>query len=244
MNKSIILLAAFLASVIGVTGLRATIDSPEQDEAMEVYKYFKFKSPEEHSLIRFDGQTVYHQVCASCHLKKGWGTPDGSFPQLSGQPASVLIKQLADIRAKNRDNPTMYPFTLPETIKKRVPEVGGGAYALAAVAYYIETLSMNPAPGLGPGKDLKYGAQVYKKNCARCHGANGEGNAEQHYPLIQGQHYAYLLRQFIWIMKGKRRNANPDMVKQIKNFSKRDIIAVLDYVSRLKPTPKKARLSN
>jgi hypothetical protein len=39
----------------------------------------------------------------------GW-TSDGSIPQLAGQHSSVLIKQMADIRAGLRHNPTMYPF--------------------------------------------------------------------------------------------------------------------------------------
>jgi len=68
-----------------------------------------------------------------------------------------------------------------------------------------------------------------------CHGINGEGNKEKFYPRIHGQHYKYLLRQFEWIQLGKRRNANPDMKKQIENFSRRESEAVLDYVSRLSP---------
>ena len=37
------------------------------------------------------------------------------------------------------------------------------------------------------------------------------------------------------IKGGARRNANPDMVEQVKNFSERDVIAVSDFTSRLKP---------
>jgi cytochrome c553 len=79
---------------------------------------------------------------------------------------------------------------------------------------------------------------LFKDNCVRCHGANGEGNEEKFYPRIQGQHYEYLMRQYKWIKEGKRRNANPDMIAQIQNFSDQDTIDVLDYVSRLKPDPK------
>jgi len=43
------------------------------------------------------------------------------------------------------------------------------------------------------------------------------------------------IRQFDWIRLGKRRNANPDMVKQIQHFSRQETEAVLDYESRLKP---------
>ena len=69
----------------------------------------------------------------------------------------------------------------------------------------------------------------------RCHGENGEGKADKYYPRIQGQHFKYLMRQFEWIRDGKRRNANPDMVKQIAGFSDADMEAVMDFVSRQKP---------
>ncbi|HMW78008.1 MAG TPA: c-type cytochrome, partial [Rhodocyclaceae bacterium] len=55
------------------------------------------------------GKEAY-EVCGACHLPSGAGRPDGTFPQLAGQHSTVLIKQMADIRAGLRDNPTMYPF--------------------------------------------------------------------------------------------------------------------------------------
>jgi nitrous-oxide reductase len=167
------------------------------------------------------------EVCSACHLPEGWGAKEGTFPQLAGQHRTVLIKQLADIRAKNRDNPTMYPFALPSEI--------GGPQALADVTGYIAKLPMNPENGVGAGDDLELGKQLFKDNCVKCHGEKGEGKPEKFYPRIQGQHYKYMLRQFEWIRDGKRRNANPDMVKQIKGFTDKDMKAVIDYVSRVKP---------
>ena len=177
-----------------------------------------------------NGLDVY-EVCSACHLPEGWGTCDGTFPQLAGQHRVVLIKQLADIRALNRDNPTMYPFALPEAI--------GDAQAIADVAEYIQRLKMNPANCVGEGEpgspEYALGEKLYKENCVKCHGENGEGDAEKYYPLIQGQHYKYMLRQFEWIRDGKRRNANPDMVKQIQGFSDADMRAVINFTSRQKP---------
>jgi len=46
-----------------------------------------------------------------------------------------------------------------------------------------------------------------------------------------------MLRQFEWIRDGKRRNANPDMVKQIKNFTDQDMKDVIGYVASI-PVPK------
>ena len=173
-----------------------------------------------------NGIYVY-EVCSACHQLNGWGLDDGTFPQLAGQHVDVIIKQLADIRAQNRDNPTMYPFALPQEI--------GGAQSIMDVATYISNLPMNPENGVGPGTDLELGERLYKENCVRCHGENGEGSNEKFYPRIHGQHYNYLVRQFEWIRDGKRRNANPDMVQQIAGFSDADMRAVLDYVSRLDP---------
>lgn len=173
-----------------------------------------------------NGRDVY-EVCSACHMPEGWGLTDGTFPQLAGQHRTVIIKQLADIRDGHRDNPTMYPFALPSEI--------GGTQAIADVSEYIAGLKMNPDNGVGKGDDLELGKKLYADNCVRCHGANGEGDAAKYYPRIQAQHYEYLVRQYRWIKEGKRRNSNPEMVEQIKNFSDRDTLAVLDYVSRLKP---------
>lgn len=57
----------------------------------------------------------------------------------------------------------------------------------------------------------------------KCHGEIGMGDVEKFYPRINGQHYEYMVRQFEWIRDHKRRNANPEMVEQIKNFSDKDM---------------------
>ncbi len=175
-----------------------------------------------------NGLDVY-KVCAQCHLPEGWGMKEGSYPQLAGQHRSVLIKQMADIRALNRDNPTMYPFALPESI--------GDEQAIADVTAYIEKLQMNPDNGKGEWAEgtpeFENGKKLYADNCTKCHGKAGEGIEDRFYPRIQGQHFEYMLRQFEWVRDGKRRNANPDMVKQIKGFSDADMAQVINYVSRI-----------
>ena len=173
-----------------------------------------------------NGRQIY-RTCAVCHTPEGWGTDSGSYPQIAGQLHTVVIKQLADIRARNRDVPTMYPFSERAGI--------GGPQDIADVAAYIANLPMTPVNGQGPGRDLAWGEKLYKEYCVDCHGENGEGDVEEHIPAIFGQHYRYLVRQFEWIRSGKRRNADKEMVEQIRGFSPFEVRAVMDYPSRLQP---------
>ncbi|MBK7464450.1 MAG: c-type cytochrome [Betaproteobacteria bacterium] len=181
-----------------------------------------------------------YETCGACHLPSGAGRPDGTFPQLAGQHTTVLIKQMADIRAGLRDNPTMYPFAATLT----------DAQELANVAAYIEKLCIptdhghydskpgdntaaNWTPPADTAKRLAEGKALYEKECLECHGKNGEGVKEKFYPVIAGQHYKYLLRQMTEIRDGHRRNANPDMVKIIKKYNNDQLISISAYQSSL-----------
>ena len=177
-----------------------------------------------------NGKRLY-KVCIVCHGPEGWGTVSGSYPQIAGQLPSVIIKQLADFRAGNRDNPMMRPFTTKTILSD--------AQAIADIAAYISKLPMTPYNGKGSSFDIAAGREIYKKECAECHGDHGEGNVEDHIPLVQGQHFNYLIRQFDWIRIGRRKNADEKMVKQIKNFRPIQVHQVMDYISQLQPPKQK-----
>lgn len=169
-------------------------------------------------------------ICAACHTTEAWGTNDGQFPQLAGQHPSVVLKQLADIRAKNRDNPEMYPFAKEDAI--------GGPQAIADVTAYIATLPMSPKPSHGAEmseEDQAKAERMFFTKCSGCHGVNGQGDQEKFYPRIQGQHYEYLLRQLTWIQTGKRRNADKTMMRKIKRMKIDDFELLANYVSRILP---------
>ena len=176
-----------------------------------------------------NGKKVY-TICAVCHEPEGWGDKQGYYPQIAGQLRGVIVKQMADIRAGNRDNPTMLPFTSRKILSDQ---------DIFDVAAYLEQIPMNPDNGIGPGDDLEHGKILYDKYCVDCHGAQGEGHLADNMPLIQGQHYEYLVRQFEWIRTNKRRNADKEMVEQIKGFSRSDVSAIMDYVSRMRPPSEK-----
>jgi cytochrome c553 len=177
-----------------------------------------------------NGRRLYRN-CVACHGAEGWGDPSGSYPQIAGQLPGVIVKQLADIRAGNRDNPIMRAFASTRAL--------GGAQEIADVAAYIAQLPMTPRNGRALGGDLAHGARIYERECADCHGASGEGNARKHIPALYGQHYHYLVRQFQWIRNGRRRNADPEMVRQIERFTAREISDVMAYVATLEPPQEK-----
>jgi cytochrome c553 len=182
-----------------------------------------------------NGKDVY-MTCSFCHSPQGWGTPDGYYPQLSGQLAAVLAKQLMDIQSGNRDVPTMIPFA--NAIFYR------GNQDVADVIAYISSLPMNPDNTKGSGDNLAQGEKYYRKDCKRCHGEKAQGNNDKHYPLLQGQHYPYLLRQMKWIKNGQRKNGDADMAKVLRSYSEQDMQAVADYISRIKPPANKLAKSS
>ena len=169
------------------------------------------------------GQEAY-QGCQGCHKANGAGRPDGTYPQLAGQHASVLIKQMSDIREGLRENPKMFPFAGKHVVTTQ---------EIADIAVYLQNMKIPRDNGKGPGVDLARGKELYMKDCQTCHGDNGEGSEDEFYPVLAGQHYQYMLREIRDIRKGKRRNANPKMVKVVKNYSDVDAEAVSDYMSRL-----------
>jgi cytochrome c553 len=173
-----------------------------------------------------NGLAIYRE-CAACHKPEGWGSTTGSVPQIAGQQRNVVIKQLADFRAGNRNSALMVPYASVESI--------GGAQSVADVAAYISTLEISVANGKGSGKDLELGKRLYQEHCAECHGASGEGSNDDLAPRIQAQHYKYLVRQFQSIRSGKRRNASEEMASLTQELDDDEMKAILDYTSRLLP---------
>jgi cytochrome c553 len=169
------------------------------------------------------GKLAY-TVCQGCHRADASGRSGALYPQLAGQHATVLIKQMVDVRAGRRDNPKMHPF---------VDESEVSAEEVADIATYLAQLAVPANNGKGDGSALVRGKALYDKDCASCHGIRGEGDAGEFYPRVASQHYAYLHHEARQIRDGSRRNANTKMVKVIRDYSDNDLKAVSDYISRL-----------
>jgi len=173
-----------------------------------------------------NGRKLY-KACLGCHGPEAWGSWSGAYPQIAGQLKNVIIKQLADFRAGNRDNPMMRAFSSPRAL--------GGPQEIADVAAYISNLPMTDKNLKATHADLQNGKKIYHEQCVKCHGENAEGIAEDDTPLLHSQHISYLRRQFDWIRLGLRRNADPKMTKQILTISPSDQMDVLAYVAQLPP---------
>jgi len=164
--------------------------------------------------------------CSACHRKDASGRANGTTPRLSGQHASVILKQIVDIRGGRRINEPMKPFVDDPDLKLQ---------AFAVIASHLQGLPLVGARGKGPGTGVARGQALFAKDCATCHGGNGEGRAERFAPMVAAQHYNYLLRELGLILDGGRGNSDPEMVKVMKGYAADDLQAVADHMAQLPP---------
>lgn len=189
-------------------------------------------NPEKTAALELKGDPVRGEeafvVCQGCHRVGALGRADGSYPRLAGQHATVLIKQLADVRSGRRSNPKMLPFADHQTLSVQ---------DIADIAAYLQKLPVPADQGQGDGRSLALGERLYRKDCASCHGQQGQGDAKAFFPRVAGQHYRYLLRESILIRDGARRNGHPEMIKAVSAYDDSELAAVSDYISRLAGSP-------
>ena len=117
-----------------------------------------------------EGKALFIEGCSSCHGLAGQGTSDG--PSLIGVGAASVDFQVST---------------------GRMPGVGPGIQApkkkaiyneteIAALAAYVATLGPGPAIPTAElldtsGADLALGGELFRTNCAQCHGVSGRGGA-------------------------------------------------------------------
>lgn len=185
--------------------------------------------PEQVEVLKLNGDVVRGKEafrgCRGCHKADAAGVTDGTYPRLTGQHASVVIKQVTEVRASVRINPKMEPFSADHAVSPQ---------EIADIAVFLESAETTRENGKGEGDFVEKGKKLYEQGkCMKCHGINGEGKPEKAYPVIAAQHYGYLKREMEYIQKGIRGNSHPDMVTAIKGYTHEDIEAMADYLSRL-----------
>jgi cytochrome c553 len=174
------------------------------------------------------GKDAYAE-CQTCHRTDASGRTSFNIPRLSGQHASVLIKQLMDIRSGLRINQEMRDYMHDSDLTLQ---------DFADMAAYLQSLPVAGKIGQGPPELVPRGQALYANDCAACHGEHGEGRPELFFPMLASQHYGYLLRELELILNGERGNSNPAMPPILRNYSMDDKQAVAAYLAQL-PAPGK-----
>jgi cytochrome c553 len=220
-------LLILVLALLPVTSVFAA-DAPTQGIGTKGYVWNKLTA-ERSEALRKPGDVARGQEafrgCRGCHKPDGFGRVDGIYPRLTGQYASVIIKQLTDIRAGLRINPKMEPFISPDAVS--VDEI-------ADIAAFLSNATTIKENGKGPGDQVKAGEALYvQRGCIKCHGSRGEGDGEKLYPALAAQHFSYLLREMELIKVGARGNSHPDMVTALREIPTADMEALADYLSRL-----------
>ena len=146
------------------------------------------------------------QRCAICHGPTGISRADS--PNLAGQYAAVIYKQLLDFRSGARTNATMSPFAA-NLSDQDVADIA------AYYAYLPRLPAYHPEPQLPKPHVVIYGAPMRGiAPCGSCHGSldNKTGS-----PWLEGQSEAYLKAQLHAFASGERRN---DISEQMRNIAR------------------------
>lgn len=146
------------------------------------------------------------QRCAICHGPTGISRAD--LPNLAGQYASVIYKELLDFRSGARTNAVMSPFAAPLSDQDIKDLAGYYAYLPRLPAYH-------PQAQLAKPHVVIYGAPMRGiAPCGSCHGSldNKAGS-----PWLEGQSEAYLKAQLQAFASGRRTN---DISEQMRNIAR------------------------
>jgi len=168
------------------------------------------------------------KACIACHGQEGNGQPGGDVPVIAQQHQRVIAKQLVDYRHAERWDPQMESVAASHAIT--------GPQDIADVAAFISAQRRDTGrTGLGDGKQVEAGRSLYARDCAGCHGADGEGNGITLVPRVAGQHYRYLLRQLHDTVEQRRPNMPPPHPQLLDKLGVTDLTGLADYLARLDP---------
>jgi cytochrome c553 len=169
------------------------------------------------------------ELCQGCHGEYGISLED-LIPNLAGQYADYIAKQLRNFQSGARTHQIMSAMSTTITD----PEL------IDIAAYFASQKKMQ---GNGKGDNpvamnlfLKGDAKRGIPPCTSCHGENGKGKAPNiaTYPVIGGQHKAYLHAQLTHWRSGERSNSPDGVMNTVaKSLTDSEIEALTDYLSGL-----------
>ena len=167
--------------------------------------------------------------CQGCHGADG-NSADGMTPKLAGQYEVYIFKQTRNYQNGERDHALMKAMAGNFSDKD-----------LADISAYFASQPVMEGRG---GKPNEVGKKIYTKGnieqkvytCAYCHGPSGKGlnPTTGMYPVIGGQHKAYLLKQLTDFRSTDRHNSpNAVMNNTLKSLTDKELDALAEYISTL-----------
>jgi len=167
------------------------------------------------------------RLCQGCHGVDGNST-DELIPKLSGQYESYILKQLRNYQAGVRSHEIMNAMAAAMNDDE-----------LADISAYFANQAKMKGSGSTPneiGKNIYLKGNISKMvmACVNCHGVGGKGLSPDTpmFPVIGGQHKAYLLKQLIDFREDDRANSpNAIMNRIVRSLSDADLEALAEYIS-------------
>ena len=167
-------------------------------------------------------------VCAGCHGVEGISALPET-PNLAGQGAPYIYKQLVEFKSGARPNAVMQGMAAGLTDE-----------AMQNLAAYYAELPV--AELTSQSENLELGRQIYLGGitaiqvpaCAACHAPDGAGNDAAKFPRLGGQRSDYIVVALQNFRSGARAN-DPGRMMQMaaKRLSDEEINAVANYVQGL-----------
>lgn len=164
------------------------------------------------------------EQCAGCHGEGGVSeTP--IFPKLAGQHSGYLARQLSDFRAQKRVDPSMNAIT-GALSDQDIEDL--------AAFYASQKVQSGPAGENAAGKRLYYLGHASEgiPACSGCHSPSGSGNEPAGFPVLRGQHAAYLVKA-LGDFKSRERSNDPREIMRdvVARMRGEEINAVADFIS-------------
>lgn len=169
------------------------------------------------------------QLCQGCHGEEGISI-EPLAPKLAGQYSDYIVKQVRNYQAGTRTHQIMNAMAATLTDEE-----------LIDIGNYFASRTMMKGDGsvenpVGKNLFLKGDIKRMVIACVNCHGVNGKGLTPKTsaFPVLGGQHRAYIRGQLINFREGVRSNSPGAIMNRIaKSLSDAEIDALAEYVSGL-----------